>query len=84
MSATHDQTDENFLTLSKERARRLILPMYAGEPCRVCGRLLTMADLEAGAVFAGYSAGNKSRGAHASCWTAGVPKSAWAFPDDAV
>ena len=46
----------------------IALSMYAGEPRRICGRLLTMDDIKAGAVFAGYSKDNKSRAAHKLCW----------------
>ena len=42
------------------------LSMYEDEPCRICGRLLTMEDLKNGAVFAGYSDDNTSRPAHTS------------------
>ena len=42
--------------------------MYVGEPCRICGLLLTVIDVKDGAVFAGYSADNKSRAAHKLCW----------------
>lgn len=41
--------------------------MYAGEPCRICGRLLIADDLY-DAVFAGYSDDSKSRAAHGLCW----------------
>ena len=46
----------------------LALSFYAGEPCRICGELLTMEDLNDGAVFAGYSDDNSSRSAHRQCW----------------
>lgn len=46
----------------------IALSMYTGEPCRICGRILTMDDVRAGAVFAGYSKDNKSRAAHKLCW----------------
>jgi len=44
----------------------LAMSMYAGEPCRICGKLLTMEDINDGAVFAGYD--NSSRSAHRLCW----------------
>ena len=43
----------------------LALSFYAGEPCRICGELLTMKDLNDGA---GYSDDNSSRSAHRQCW----------------
>ena len=46
----------------------IALSMYVGEPCRICGCLLTVNDVKAGAVFAGYSKDNKSRAAHKLCW----------------
>lgn len=56
-------TNDNRKALSK-----LALSMYANEPCRICGELLTMDDLNAGAVFAGYSSDNRARSAHKACW----------------
>lgn len=47
---------------------KLALSAYQDEPCRICGKPVTMADLEAGAVFAGYNADNTSRSAHKHCW----------------
>lgn len=44
------------------------LSMYANEPCRICGRILTMDDIKDGAKFAGYSDDNTSRVAHRRCW----------------
>ena len=46
----------------------LALCMYADEPCRICGRILSMEDIKSGAVFAGYSKDNKSRAAHKHCF----------------
>ena len=43
----------------------LAVAMYAGEPCRICGELLTMEDLNDGA---GHSDDNSSRSAHRQCW----------------
>lgn len=44
------------------------LMMYSGEPCRICERLLSADDIRDGAVFVGYSADNKSRAAHRTCF----------------
>jgi len=46
----------------------LALAMYADEPCRICGHTLTLEDIKAGAIWAGYSADGKSRSAHKHCW----------------
>ena len=46
----------------------LAIIMYADEPCRICGQTLTLEDIKAGAVFAGYSADRASRSAHKHCW----------------
>jgi hypothetical protein len=49
----------------------LILGMYAGEPCRICGENIQMGDLmdiKNGAVYAGYSECGTSRSAHKACW----------------
>ena len=56
-------TDENASYLAQ-----IALSMYANEPCRVCGKLLTMDDLRNGAVYATYSADSTSRAAHKDCW----------------
>jgi hypothetical protein len=53
--------------------------MYANEPCRICGKLLEVSDLDT-AVFAGYSEDSKSRAAHKVCWEARPPQSKWAYP----
>jgi len=45
----------------------LALAMYANEPCRICGRIITHADVGV-AVFAGYSEDSASRAAHQRCW----------------
>ena len=68
----------------------LILGMYAGEPCRICGEKITMHDMmggldvDNGAVWAGYSECSKSRAAHKTCWdkhkdNVGV----WVYPKSA-
>lgn len=56
-------TDENRPAMAE-----FALSMYADEPCRICRRLLTMADLKDGATFAGYSADGTARAAHRVCW----------------
>ena len=59
-----------------KKGKKLIdLPvmMYANEPCRVCGEILTPEDILDDAVFVGYSKGNKSRSAHKKCWEKNVP-----------
>lgn len=63
--------------------KQIAVGVYADEPCRICGVLLTYEDLLNGAVFAGYSADSKSRAAHKACWDAGRPKEQWAYPNDA-
>lgn len=52
----------------KESMRELALSMYVNEPCRICGKMITRADLEDGAVFAGYSKDDTGRSAHKECW----------------
>ena len=51
--------------------------MYSNEPCRVCGEIITLNDINNGAVFAGYSKDNKSRTAHKACWDSGKPQAEW-------
>jgi hypothetical protein len=46
----------------------MALSMYAGEPCRICGHILTLEDVKAGAIWTGYSKDGKSRSAHKICW----------------
>lgn len=53
---------------NKDALTRLAVSMYAGEPCRICGELITMDDMYNGAVYAGYSADNAARTAHKDCW----------------
>ena len=51
------------------QVRRLAIGMYVGEPCRICGELLTMEDMEDNAVWAGYATdGSGARSAHRLCW----------------
>lgn len=69
--------------ISRESAARIAMSMYAGEPCRICGKTLTMKAIESGAVFAGYSKDNKSRAAHKECWNKNVPQEKWAYPENA-
>lgn len=62
---------------------QVALSMYSNEPCRICGELLTMDDLNSGAVFAGYSADSAARAAHKACWEQypsdkeGTPRPEW-------
>ena len=58
--------------------RRIAIGMYVGEPCRICGIALTREDIEAEAVFVGYSQDNTSRAAHKACWDKGLPQEEWA------
>lgn len=58
-----------------------VLNMYINEPCRICGKNLTMDDVM-DAVFAGYSKDNRSRAAHRACWELNKPKEQWVFPED--
>jgi hypothetical protein len=51
-----------------QRAIGMALLMYADEPCRICGKLLSLEDVKDGAVFAGYADDNLSRSAHRRCW----------------
>lgn len=58
------------------------LSTYTGEPCRICGKVISMDDMRDGAVFAGYSADNAARAVHAQCWQKspspdGTPNSDW-------
>jgi hypothetical protein len=55
--------------MSKSAVVEIAVLMYANEPCRICGEILTRDDIvEDGAVFAGYSSGDEARSAHKSCW----------------
>ena len=49
-------------------AAQVAIGMYAGEPCRICGKEITVEDLHL-VVFAGYSDDSKSRAAHGLCWS---------------
>lgn len=50
-----------------EVALAVALMMYANEPCRICGRQITVMDVRT-AVFAGYSDIRPARAAHRDCW----------------
>jgi hypothetical protein len=65
--------------VSRKSAEQLALAMYEGEPCRVCGEIITDASK---CVYAGYSLGNKARSAHKVCWDKNLDKSQWAYPTD--
>lgn len=67
------------MLIQKEAALSVAIGMYVGEPCRICGGIISVADIQAGAVFAGYSKCNKSRTAHKECWDKGVPQEDWAY-----
>lgn len=51
--------------VNREDAARVALAMYAGEPCRICGKTIVREDLHE-IVFAGY--GKNGRSAHGDCW----------------
>ena len=63
----------------KETLARIALGMYANEPCRICGKMITQADLQT-IVFAGYSIDSRSRAAHKACWDKHLPTWEWAIP----
>ena len=47
----------------------MMLRVYTNEPCRICEQILTMEDIRAGAVFAGYSKKDgEARATHKRCW----------------
>jgi hypothetical protein len=69
--------------ISRESAVRIAMSFYAGEPCRICGKTLTMKDIEDGAIYAGYSKNNESRAAHKNCWGKNIPQEKWAYPESA-
>lgn len=46
---------------------KVALSMYVGEPCRICGVLLTWETIRE-AVWAGYSKDSAARAAHKECW----------------
>lgn len=64
-------TDIQIVPLDNDESRRvafeMALSMYAGEPCRICRRILTREDID-NAVFAGYSLDGTARSAHRVCW----------------
>ncbi len=55
----------------------IVFGMYSNEPCRICGKNVTLEQIKSDAVFAGYSQDNKSRSAHKECWNKNIPKSQW-------
>lgn len=65
-------TDIAIIPLRDEDTRKIAagfaLTLYADEPCRICRKILTMADVHDGAKFAGYSRDGKARAAHRVCW----------------
>jgi hypothetical protein len=62
--------------MSRKDATKMALAMYEGEPCRICGKTITDATK---AVYAGYSADNKARSAHKTCWNEKIPASKWVY-----
>ncbi len=64
------------MDITRKDAVRIALAMYE-EPCRICGIELTMKDLKAGAVFAGYSKDSQARSAHKKCWDSQIPLDQW-------
>lgn len=75
-----DLSDDNV----QRAARDLAIAAYANEPCRICGRMLTVDDIQQNAVFAGYAKDAPSRSAHKTCWDAQPPKHLWVYPEDAT
>jgi len=67
------------LTSEKSIIPSIAIAMYADEPCRICGVILTLNDIFDGAVFAGYSKNNEARAAHKKCWDKNLPMSEWKF-----
>lgn len=62
-------SNDPWTKMDKDDIFELALSMYANEPCRICGELITMQQLKShGVIFAGYSQNDKSRSAHKSCW----------------
>ena len=64
-----------------EEIVNLVLGVYRGEPCRICGKTIEEADLDT-VVFAGYSQDNAARVAHQECWnkypvTEPIPHPQW-------
>lgn len=70
------------MIINLEGAQKIALSMYAGEPCRICGKIIWEQDINDGAVYAGYSADNHSRSAHKHCWENSPEKYLWAYPID--
>ena len=54
----------------------LVMSFYADEPCRICGKNITRADLDT-IVYAGYSDDGKARAAHKRCWDNRPPETQW-------
>jgi len=67
------------MEVDRDIALDLIFEMYANEPCRICGKNITIEQVKSDAVFAGYSQDNKSRSAHKECWDANIPKEQWIY-----
>lgn len=56
------------ISTDRDAAFQMIIGMYADEPCRICGSLITREDISHGAVFVGYSNKFPGRSAHRPCW----------------
>lgn len=56
-----DPIDARTLAVQLEAAQ------WASEPCRICGRTLTIEDITTDAYFAGFD-GGKRHAAHGVCW----------------
>jgi hypothetical protein len=55
--------------MNRDAAMMLALAMYADEPCRLCGKTITAADLDS-AVWVGYDDVKPGRCGHRACWAA--------------
>ena len=56
-----DPIDARILAIQLEAAQ------WADQPCRICGKTLTMEDITSDAYFAGF-AGARRHAAHGVCW----------------
>jgi len=58
------------LKVDKATALEIVMDMYLGEPCTVCGKTFETRQNLDGAVWAGYSEERPGRLAHGECWAA--------------